>query len=533
MKNNHKNKGSFISFLIQYYIGFTLAVAILILSVFFSYLLVEEGILKVPKVDRLIRQAELLKTGDYDSVKAAGLLGKKGYFEVLDEEGRVIYSSSREYHNSYTMSEIACMQEYYSNKTFSSIENSNRQGKKRYLVTELDYSDQAFRYEESEFALLDESFRILDCSNGWDYHITTEKEYHYLTQTGQGPFEIQKYEFVNDQKEKIILIIHTEKPSDAAYEKLTEISSFLIPVFLFLYLILIAVFIIWLNRKVKKPLVLLNGAMLDFADGYRDAPVEYHGPEEFVQICESFNKMSLRLQESEAARQKLDEGRQKMLADISHDLKTPITIIQGYSKALAEGMIPKEKQERYLNVIYHKSNGLTDLINTFYDYSRLEHPDFTLNQEDTDLCEYCREYIADKYEEIEMADFSIELSIPEYSIVCPIDRIQFRRAIENILANALKHNPPGTTVFFSMKAPSDRRQAVLTVGDNGKGIPGEMTDTIFKPFTVGDESRNNRQGSGLGLAIAKKIVDAHHGTIMLVIPPEGGMKTEFKIKLPL
>lgn len=141
--------------------------------------------------------------------------------------------------------------------------------------------------------------------------------------------------------------------------------------------------------------------------------------------------------------------------------------------------------------------------------------------------------IADKYEEIEMAGFSIELSIPEYSIVCPIDRIQFRRAIENILANALKHNSPGTTVFFSIKAPSDRRQAVLTVGDNGKGIPGEMTDTIFKPFTVGDESRNNRQGSGLGLAIAKKIVDAHHGTIMLVIPPEGGMKTEFKIKLPL
>lgn len=530
MKKNKKSRGNFISFLIKYYIGFTLAVAILIMSVFFSYLLVEEGILKAPRVDRLINEVEHLKSGNYNGITATGLLGRKGYFEVLDEEGRVIYSSSG-YGGAYTKGELACMQEYYSDKVFSSAEYTNRQGKKRYLITEFDYAGQDTVYGKSEFVMFDENFQILDCSEGWQYHITTEKEYRYLTQSEENSFVVLKYGFTNNKNEKNLLIIHTEQPDDAAYEKLAEVTAFIIPIFLIFYCILIAVFILWLNRKVKKPLVLLSDAMLDFADGYKDVPVEYHGPGEFVRICDSFNKMSFRLKESEAARQKLDEGRQKMLADISHDLKTPITVIQGYSKALAEGMIAEEKRDKYLNVIYHKANGLTDLINTFYDYSRLEHPDFRLDKKETDICEYCREYIAEKYEEIEMSGFALKLSIPEHKIICLIDRIQFRRVIENILANALKHNPSGTTLFFSIEKKTS--QAVLILGDDGRGIPKELTDTIFEPFTVGDESRNNRQGSGLGLAIAKKIVEAHNGAIVLVILPEGAMKTEFKIMFPV
>lgn len=526
-----RKKGSFVSFLIKYYIGFTLAVSILIMSVFFCYLLVEEGLLRVPKTDRLIHQVEQIKSGDYDGIRTAALLGRKGYFDVLDEAGGVIYTSSREHKNTYTKGELACIPEYYSNKIYNAGEYRDREGKKIYLIMELDYADSAMAYKESGFAMLDENFRVLNCSEGWQYPISTKKEYQYLAKAGTDSYEIRKHEFITNKNKRNLLIIHTEKPDDAAYQKLTEVTFFVIPVFLFLYIILIGIFILWLNHKIKKPLALLNDAMLCFADGYREGPLQYNGPDEFVRICDSFNKMSFLLMESEAAKQKLDESKQKMLADISHDLKTPITVIQGYSKALTEGMIAEEKKDKYLNVIYHKANGLTDLINTFYDYSRLEHPDFILEKEETDLCEYCREYIAEKYEEIEMAGFALELLIPEEKNNCMIDRIQFRRALENILANALKHNPSGTTLFFIIE--KNRNQYVLILGDNGRGIPVEMQDTIFDPFVVGDESRSNKQGSGLGLAIAKKIVEAHFGTITLVFPPEGSMNTEFKITLPV
>lgn len=530
MKNNRKNKGSFVSFLIKYYIGFTLAIAILILTAFYSYLMIEEGLLRIPKVDRLIRQIDLLKKEDYEAINAPKLLGKKGYFEVLNDRNEVVYSSSGHYGNSYTLGELSYIQDYYSPGYYYSQKGTTSSGEQRYFITELNYSEKENIYKETSFALLNENFEVIECTGMWPYHTMTKREYEYLTKSGPENYDVQKHIYTNNQNRQNTLIIHTEKLNDTAYAKLSQISRFLIPIFTVLYVILIAAFIFRLNKQVKKPLAILNHAMLDFADGIRNMPVEYNGPSEFVRICDSFNKMSSRLKESESAKQKLDQDRQKMLADISHDLKTPITVIQGYSKALTEGLIPEEKKDKYLNTIYHKANGLTELINTFYEYSKLEHPDFSLEKEETDICEFCREYIASKYEEIEIAGFITEISIPEQRIICFLDRMQFKRVLENILVNALKHNPSGTTLFFIIEDTPN--QAVLLLGDNGVGIPEEIAGTIFNPFTVGDESRNNKQGSGLGLAIAQKIVAAHEGAISLVLPPGDGMATEFRIALP-
>lgn len=527
MRKSKRKKGSFVSFLIKYYIGFTLAVAFIIMTVFYAYILVEEGLLEIPKVDKLIRQEELLKDEKYHRIKTSRLLGESGYFEILDEQGNIIYSSNSGYNNIYTLSELSCIQSYYTSIDYQSAENVNTQGKKRYVISEVSYNNGE---EARQFALLDENFKVLDCSVKWPYKTLTEREYYYLTGRELNGYSIFKYEYTTNRDEKNTLIVHTQGFNIAAYEKFTAVSALFIPVFGFFYIILTGIFILWLSQKVKKPLTILNRAMLDFTDGIRDIPVEYNGPKEFVQICDSFNEMSSRLKESEAAKQRLDDDRKKMMADISHDLKTPITVIQGYSKALAEGLIGDDKKDKYLNTIYTKASGLTELINTFFEYSKLEHLDFTMNKEETNICEFCREYIASKYEEIEIAGFQIELSIPESAVCCLIDPIQFKRVLENIVVNALKHNKTGTTLFFTVL--EDEKQVILTLGDNGAGIPREIANTVFKPFTVGDESRNNKQGSGLGLAIVKKIVEAHQGTITLVIPPSQMMSTEFKIVLP-
>lgn len=206
-------------------------------------------------------------------------------------------------------------------------------------------------------------------------------------------------------------------------------------------------------------------------------------------------------------------------------------MIQGYAKAICDGLIPPEKQPDYLDTIYQKSNRLTGLIDTFHEYSKLEHPQFTLQTRQLDLCEVLREYLASKYNELELGGFVPEIEIPEQPIWCMLDKTAFLRVLENIAANAVRHNPTGTTLFFELESRDG--QAILTLADNGVGIPPEIAERIFEPFVVGDESRSTRQGSGLGLAISHKIVTAHKGSIRLVQPPRPGCSTQFQITLPL
>ena len=239
--------------------------------------------------------------------------------------------------------------------------------------------------------------------------------------------------------------------------------------------------------------------------------------------------MISKLEDSENQRKKLMNDKERMMADISHDLKTPITSIQGYAKALSDGIIPEGDKDKYIKIIYEKSKKLTDLINIFHEYSKLEHPDFTLTFEKVDLSEYLRAYIALKYEDIVENGFDIEVDIPEEEVEVKIDKVQLQRVFDNILGNSIKHNEKGTNIYVSLEERGDVCEIIIA--DDGKGVPKEIADNIFEAFTVGDESRNSKQGSGLGLAIAKAIVDLHGGTIELEPEPLNEFSTEFKIIL--
>lgn len=229
----------------------------------------------------------------------------------------------------------------------------------------------------------------------------------------------------------------------------------------------------------------------------------------------------------------VEAARQKMLTDITHDLKTPITVIQGYSKAIVDGIVPEENMDKYLNTIYQKSNGMAELINSFYEYSRLEHPQFHLNLEPGDLSEYLREYVAGKYEELELSGYELDVDIPEQPVYMPFDHVELRRVFENIIVNTTKHNPPGTTIHVSMDFLRDRHQVRIRLGDDGEGIRAELREHIFEPFVVGDESRNSKHGTGLGLAVVQRVVEAHGGKIRLLRSEETSWSTMYEIILPL
>ncbi len=218
-----------------------------------------------------------------------------------------------------------------------------------------------------------------------------------------------------------------------------------------------------------------------------------------------------------------------MIADISHDLKTPITAISGYAEAILSGKIKKEEERRYLEVISARSKDLVSLINAFHEYSKVDHPKFKLQLECIDIAEFMRDYLAKKYDEIDLQGFNLEVEIPDERVYADIDEFQFSRVLDNLISNIFKHNTIGTIIYVNLMVKETYLE--IQLADNGLGIPEEYRDKIFEPFVVVDESRPSR-GSGLGLSIVKKIVELHRGSIVLSKETKQDIGTEYIITLP-
>lgn len=219
-------------------------------------------------------------------------------------------------------------------------------------------------------------------------------------------------------------------------------------------------------------------------------------------------------QHRDEIRQQYEKKRNLMLSDIAHDLRTPITTIAGYSKALNDGMVSsEEKKKEYLEAIENKSERMNDLINLLYEYVRLDSDSFSLRKETVNLTELLREIAASLYSDVEVKGMSFQVLIPEEPCMIVLDRVQFSRVIVNLINNAIKHNEAGTEITLKMK--QEKAGIQIQVADNGSLIPAFLAEHIFEPFAMGDASRTSQNGSGLGLSIAKKIVEMHGWTLEL------------------
>lgn len=526
-------RGSFYSLLLRNYAGLTLMALVCGFLILVSLIRITEAMLKVPKTELLMKQENLLKEERYRLLSSRVFTDQTSYLEVLDEDCRMVYSDQGTEQNRYSKEELSYIPELMGDTyvVMEPIADEEGAGKTMFIQYGIDRSDTESYLEEIKgVVILDAGRNVIYSSMDIPEDRLTEKELNYWYGAAENGYSIQKYAFTTAKGEKRILLLHISEVSDAVYDNITSISRAAVPVFIVCFLLLMLLFVFRMNRKVKQPLEILNAAMQDLSAGIRNGEIHYSGPKEFEQICENFNRMAERLSESERQQQKMAEDKQKMLADISHDLKTPITVIQGYSKAICDGVIAEESQQKYLTTIYRKSNTLAELINSFYEYSRLEHPQFELVKDTGDVCEYLREYIAGVYGELEVAGFTLSIELPEQEVRLNFDHLQLKRVFENIIANSLKHNERGTGIFVSLKA--EEKEVVIRLGDNGTGIPEALRDTVFDPFVVGDISRNSKHGTGLGLAISKKIVEAHGGTIVLLGSAAGGITTIFEIRIP-
>ena len=234
-------------------------------------------------------------------------------------------------------------------------------------------------------------------------------------------------------------------------------------------------------------------------------------------------------QERDAERRAYEEKRNLMLSNFAHDLRTPIMTIGGYAEALADGLVTDPARENeYLTAISAKSKRMTELITLLFEYVRLGSAGFSLHRERIDLHAFLAEIAAGCYADIEEAGMALDADIPEDPYLISADTVHLKRVFENLLINAVRHNPPGTEIRILVR----KLAGVELVAVADTGIPIEKTEqALFEPFVKGDDSRSGGPGSGLGLSVVKQIVDMHGFEIHLQ-QPFGDCAKAFVVKIP-
>ncbi len=220
-----------------------------------------------------------------------------------------------------------------------------------------------------------------------------------------------------------------------------------------------------------------------------------------------------------------ERKRNLLLSDIAHDIKTPITTICGYSKALAEGVVQEEKRQAYLDTIYNKSMRMDELVNLLFEYVKLGSEGYVLDRQPCNLAELLRECVALVYADFEEKGMDVALEIPEENVSYELDRLQMGRAIGNLLSNAVRYGREGGRVLVRLQ------DEVIMVADDGEPIDPVFAEHIFEPFTRGDKARSTKGGTGLGLGIAFQIVKMHGGRLELDCHCGEGYTKAFKIRL--
>lgn len=281
-------------------------------------------------------------------------------------------------------------------------------------------------------------------------------------------------------------------------------------------------------RSIAKPLQRMTIATEEIARGNYDQTLDITSPDEVGRLAASFNTMA---REVKASRQ----AQRDFVANVSHELKTPLTSIQGFSQAILDGTADDEvNRHRAVEIISSETSRMSRLVDELLDLARIESGQVEMLRESVDLAKIlgaCVEKFALRAEE---GNIELELDAPALPAVTG-DKDRLAQVFTNLLENALKHTPPAgkVTVKAQEVRKRTRTSAVeITVTDTGAGIPSEDLEHIFERFYQVDKSRAGKdRGVGLGLTIAKQIVEAHEGTIGIESVRDLG--TKITVSLPV
>ncbi len=260
------------------------------------------------------------------------------------------------------------------------------------------------------------------------------------------------------------------------------------------------------SRQQTKPINDIVSATRRFADGNFDARVYDSGrDDEIGELTEAFNAMADSLQRTE-------QQRREFIANVSHELKTPMTTIAGYADGILDGVISPDEERQYLTIISEESRRLSRLVRRMLDVSQLQSIDMIKEKRPFDLSESMRRVLVSMEKKITDRGLDVEVEIPEDTVLVLGDNDLLTQVIYNLLENAAKFAAPDSTLFLGLERKGGK--AVVTVQNHGATIDEDELPRLFDRFHKSDRSRSeDKDGVGLGLYIVRTILEQHREKI--------------------
>lgn len=277
-----------------------------------------------------------------------------------------------------------------------------------------------------------------------------------------------------------------------------------------------------MNRIVMEPVELLVAGAERIKNRNLNEKIIYHGETDFEHVCETFNDMQQTILDDQEQRAKTERARTDMVTGISHDLRTPLTSIQGYIKGVLDGVADTDEKKRmYLKTAYESTEEMNVLLTKLFEFSRIESGQMPFRMVNVDLGEYTAAYTAQKETAADPEALKIRLHMEKpYFTEISLDVEQMRRVFDNLLENSMKYAGV-TPVQIDVSIAETEDEVILTWKDNGKGVPQEKLGRIFERFYRCDEARQEK-GSGVGLYVVKYIMERHRGSVQA--ENENGLK---------
>ena len=262
-------------------------------------------------------------------------------------------------------------------------------------------------------------------------------------------------------------------------------------------------------RRILHPVSVLSGAAKAMSEGNFSvrAPEGKATCPEIAELSASFNTMAEKLSQ-------LEESRREFVANVSHELRSPITAISGYVEGMRDGTIGQEDYPQYLTIVSDETTRLKNLIGDLLKLSRLEKDDAALNKTNFDICELLSRVLLHRTGDLEAKKMDVECDFAPEPCMVSADESRIEQVAVNLLDNAIKFTPDGGVIRMSVRV----NQGICTVivQDNGVGISPEDRPHIFERFYTADKAHTSGKGTGLGLSICQRIMEMHGQKITLM-----------------
>ncbi len=272
------------------------------------------------------------------------------------------------------------------------------------------------------------------------------------------------------------------------------------------------VLLVWL-RGMLRPLGSLTQAARAMAEGdFATRVPDGHATPEIAELSAAFNTMADRLSAVESSRR-------EFVANVSHELRSPITSISGYVEGMVDGTIPQEEHGRYLSIVGDETKRLSRLIGELLSLSRLERDDAALEYRDFDVCDLLERTFLNRSGDLERLHMDVDCDFAPEPCRVHADLARIEQVAVNLIDNAIKFTPEGGRITLRVRAEDGK--CTVTVQDNGVGILPEDRGRVFERFFTADRAHTSGKGTGLGLSICQRIMEMHGESIRLLDTEEG------------